>query len=150
MVSSQHLERLFVFCLMWSLGALLELEDRDKLEAYIRAHDSSIDVPQTQSGETMFEYMVNPNGTVILYIKYNLFTMFIWFLSTCLKDCFFITSCIATSVSGEWCHWNNHVGKYVYPTDHVPDYTSILVPNVDNTRTSFLLETIAKKRKVSF
>nr|XP_046263890.1 dynein axonemal heavy chain 8-like isoform X2 [Scatophagus argus] len=109
LVSSQHLERLFVFCLMWSLGALLELEDRDKLEAYIRAHDNSVDVPQTQTGETMFEYMVNPNG--------------------------------------EWCHWNNHVGEYVYPTDHVPDYTSILVPNVDNTRTSFLLETIAKQRK---
>lgn len=52
------------------------------------------------------------------------------------------------SVSGEWCHWNDHVGEYVYPTDHVPDYASILVPNVDNTRTSFLLETIAKQRKV--
>ncbi|XP_041805872.1 dynein heavy chain 8, axonemal-like [Chelmon rostratus] len=105
----EHLERLFVFCLMWSLGGLLELEDRDKLEAYIRAHDSNIDVPQTQPGETMFEYMVSPNG--------------------------------------EWCHWNNHVGEYVYPTDHVPDYASILVPNVDNTRTSFLLETVAKQRK---
>lgn len=65
LLNSQHLERLFVFCLMWSLGALLELDDRDKLEAYIRAHDSSINVPQTQSGETMFEYMVNPNGTVL-------------------------------------------------------------------------------------
>lgn len=52
--------------------------------------------------------------------------------------------------SGEWCHWNNHVGEYVYPTDHVPNYASILVPNVDNTRTSFLLETIAKQRKVIF
>uniref|UniRef100_A0A8P4K4W9 AAA+ ATPase domain-containing protein n=1 Tax=Dicentrarchus labrax TaxID=13489 RepID=A0A8P4K4W9_DICLA len=109
LVGSNHLERLFVFCLMWSLGALLELEDRDKLEAFIRAHDSRIDGPQTQPGETFFEYMVNPNG--------------------------------------EWCHWNYHVGEYVYPTDHVPDYASILVPNVDNTRTSFLLETIAKQRK---
>uniref|UniRef100_A0A3Q3FTJ5 Dynein, axonemal, heavy chain 5 like n=1 Tax=Labrus bergylta TaxID=56723 RepID=A0A3Q3FTJ5_9LABR len=109
LTGSKHLERLFVFCLMWSLGALLELEDRDKLEAYIRAHENKIDVPQTQPGETMFEYMVNRNG--------------------------------------EWCHWNNLVGEYAYPTDHVPDYTSILVPNVDNTRTSFLLETIAKQRK---
>uniref|UniRef100_A0A671YW64 Dynein axonemal heavy chain 8 n=1 Tax=Sparus aurata TaxID=8175 RepID=A0A671YW64_SPAAU len=108
LVDSKYLERLFVFCLMWSLGALLELEDRDKLEAYIQAHESCIDVPQTQSGETIF------------------------------KDCF---------VSGEWCHWNNHVGEYVYPTAHVPNYASILVPNVDNTRTSFLLETITKQRK---
>nr|XP_054607993.1 dynein axonemal heavy chain 8 isoform X2 [Nothobranchius furzeri] len=106
---SKLLERLFVFCLMWSLGALLELEDRDKLEAYIRGHESNVDLPQTKPGETMFEYMVDENG--------------------------------------EWCHWNSHVGEYVYPTDHIPDYTSILVPNVDNTRTAFLLETIAKQHK---
>lgn len=66
---SKHLERLFVFCLMWSLGALLELDDREKLETYIRGHDSSIDVPKTQQGETMFEYMVGTNGKVILYSK---------------------------------------------------------------------------------
>ncbi|XP_056290683.1 dynein axonemal heavy chain 8-like [Pseudoliparis swirei] len=109
LAGSKHLEHLFVFCLMWSLGAILELEDRDKLEKYIRDHDSHIDLPQTNPGETMFEYMVNTNG--------------------------------------EWCHWNSHVGEYVYPTDHVPNYASILVPNVDNARTSFLLETIAKQRK---
>ncbi|MEQ2201512.1 hypothetical protein XENOCAPTIV_013600, partial [Xenoophorus captivus] len=51
--------------------------------------------------------------------------------------------------NGEWCHWNNHVGEYIYPSDDVPDYTSILVPNVDNTRTCFLLETIAKQRKIT-
>lgn len=66
LAGTKHLERLFVFCLMWSLGALLELDDRDKLEAYIRAHNTNIDVPKTQSGETMFEYMVNTDGKVIL------------------------------------------------------------------------------------
>lgn len=68
LTGDKHLERLFVFCLMWSLGALLELEDRDKLEAFIRAHESSIDVPKTNTGETMFEYMVNTNGTVIVNV----------------------------------------------------------------------------------
>lgn len=77
LVGSKHMERLFVFGLMWSLGALLELEDRDKLEAYIRAHDSNIDVPQTQPGDTMFEYMVTPNGKVNPYIIYHCFSVFV-------------------------------------------------------------------------
>lgn len=68
LASSMHLERLFVFCLMWSLGAVLELDDRDRLEAFIRAHDSKIDMPPQQPGETMFEYLVNSNGAVIYHI----------------------------------------------------------------------------------
>lgn len=64
LVSNMQLERLFVFCLMWSLGALLELEDRDKLEAFIKTHASKIDVPHTRPGETMFEYMVNSSGNL--------------------------------------------------------------------------------------
>ena len=78
--ASKHLERLFVFCLMWSLGALLELEDRDKLEVFMRGHDSQIDVPQTKPGETIFEYMVNANGTVILYVKEHQFDVFMYSL----------------------------------------------------------------------
>lgn len=39
------------------------------------------------------------------------------------------------------------VPEYVYPKDQVPDYSSILVPNVDNVRTDFLMQTIVKQRK---
>lgn len=38
--------------------------------------------------------------------------------------------------------------EYIYPSDSKPEYSSILVPNVDNVRTSFLMETIAKQHKV--
>ena len=61
-MNNMQLERLFVFCLMWSLGALLELDDRDKLEAFIQSHESKVDLPLTKPGETIFEYMVNQNG----------------------------------------------------------------------------------------
>jgi dynein heavy chain len=39
------------------------------------------------------------------------------------------------------------VEDYVYPVDSVPEYASILVPNVDNVCTTFLIDTIAKQNK---
>ena len=38
---------------------------------------------------------------------------------------------------------------YEYPKTTVPEYSDILVPNVDNTRTDFLIHTLAKQGKVS-
>ena len=37
------------------------------------------------------------------------------------------------------------VPEYLYPSDSVPDYGSILVPNVDNVRSDFLIQTIMKQ-----
>uniref|UniRef100_A0A667YKF5 Dynein, axonemal, heavy chain 5 n=1 Tax=Myripristis murdjan TaxID=586833 RepID=A0A667YKF5_9TELE len=101
--------RLFVFALMWSLGALLELDDRAKMEAFLKV--SALDLPLTQGDQTIFEFTV--------------------------------------SEQGQWEHWSNKVPEYVYPADHVPDYSSILVPNVDNVRTDFLLQTIMKQGKAA-
>jgi dynein heavy chain len=51
-------------------------------------------------------------------------------------------------LSGEWEHWSTRVEEYLYPSDSVPEFSSILVPNVDNVRTSFLIDVIAKQNKV--
>ncbi|XP_039384951.1 dynein heavy chain 8, axonemal isoform X6 [Mauremys reevesii] len=109
--SPAHLHKLFAFGLMWSLGALLELDSRDKLEAFIRANDSKLDLPEIpkHTNQTMYEFHVTDYG--------------------------------------DWEHWNKRVQEYVYPTESIPDYASILVPNVDNVRTQFLVETIAKQHK---
>jgi dynein heavy chain len=51
--------------------------------------------------------------------------------------------------TGAWTHWSTVVTEYVYPKDHDPEYATILVPNVDNVRTDFLIQTIAKQHKVN-
>ncbi|XP_070184095.1 dynein axonemal heavy chain 5-like, partial [Littorina saxatilis] len=111
-MSREHYEHLYVFTCMWSVGAFLELDDRAKMEEFIRSSDDfKLDLPviPSDSDATMFDYYVDNDGT--------------------------------------WQHWNERVKPYIYPTDHEPEYTSILVPNVDNVRTEFLIDTIAKQNK---
>ena len=64
-----------------------------------------------------------------LFYWHNYFFLFLWYI-------------------GGWLHWLHRVEEYVYASDHVPEFSSILVPNVDNVRTNFLIDTIAKQYKV--
>ncbi|XP_063137599.1 dynein axonemal heavy chain 5 isoform X2 [Rattus norvegicus] len=110
-VDPEHLGRLFVFAMMWSVGAVLELEGRRRMELWLRSREGpTLHLPQlTDPGDTMFDYYVAPDGT--------------------------------------WRHWSMCIPEYVYPPDTTPEYGSILVPNVDNVRTDFLIKTIAKQGK---
>ncbi|XP_059149715.1 dynein axonemal heavy chain 5-like isoform X1 [Physella acuta] len=105
-------ERIYIFTLMWSIGAFLELDDRAKMEEFLRKHETiRLDLPKIPDGldATMFDFMVDADGN--------------------------------------WVYWGEKVSSYIYPTDHEPEYTSILVPNVDNVRTEFLINLIAKQNK---
>ncbi|RXN24689.1 dynein heavy chain axonemal-like protein [Labeo rohita] len=108
-LTAAHIKRLFIFAVMWSVGALLELDDRAKMEVYLKQHNAKLDLPKTQGDQTIFEFVV--------------------------------------SATGEWDLWSTRVPEYHYPKDTVPDYASILVPNVDNIRTDFLMQTVMKQGK---
>lgn len=73
-VSASHLERLYIFCVMWSVGALLELDDRAKMEEFTRAN-FELDLPPIAEGsqDTIFEFLVNEAGSC--YVLYFLLTL---------------------------------------------------------------------------
>jgi len=51
---------------------------------------------------------------------------------------------------GEWEHWSNRIGGFVYPENGNIDFGSMLVPNVDSVRIEYLLSVVAKQGKVSW
>ena len=64
-LSRDHLERLYVFALMWSTGAILELDDRRKMEIWLRRNESiRLNLPDIplDSEDTMFDYYVTADG----------------------------------------------------------------------------------------
>lgn len=68
-VSASHLERLYIFCVMWSLGALLELDDRAKMEEFTK-ENFELDLPPIaeDSLDTIFEFLVNEGGLCLFQI----------------------------------------------------------------------------------
>uniref|UniRef100_A0A2H1VNF3 SFRICE_008368 n=1 Tax=Spodoptera frugiperda TaxID=7108 RepID=A0A2H1VNF3_SPOFR len=109
--TDRHLERLFLFAMMWSLGAVLELDMRTRMAEFMTKLPVKMDWPGAKSKEWImpFDYMVN--------------------------------------ASGGWEHWSESVENYIYPSDSIPEYASILVPNVDNVCITFLIDTIATQNK---
>lgn len=62
-LTAAHLEKLFIFALLWSMGALMELDSRAKMEDFLKNHSSMLNYPRPGEGETMFEFVVDDRGT---------------------------------------------------------------------------------------
>ncbi|UYV76303.1 DNAH5 [Cordylochernes scorpioides] len=111
-VASRLLSRVYVFVVMWSVGAFLELDDRSALQLFMRERMGEVlDLPESDPEDTIFDFFVD------------------------LK-------------LGEWQHWAGQVEEYIYPDSYTPEYSSILVPNIDNVRTDFLINVVARQGKV--
>lgn len=61
-LNEEHIARLFIFAVMWSVGALLELDDRLKMELFLRKHSAVKELPAVSGEETMFEFVINSCG----------------------------------------------------------------------------------------
>ncbi|XP_076818600.1 dynein axonemal heavy chain 5-like isoform X2 [Clavelina lepadiformis] len=63
--SQDQLNKIFVFTLMWSIGALLELDDRRKLQTFMtetEGLDLSLPEVAVDAEDTIFDYLVDEEG----------------------------------------------------------------------------------------
>eukprot|EP01040_Poterioochromonas_malhamensis_P004773 gene4773-5123_t len=57
-----RMEKIFLYCLAWSVGGLLEADARTKFDAFLRTYDKTGMMPKCGPGETIYEYWVNPDN----------------------------------------------------------------------------------------
>eukprot|EP00767_Chilomastix_cuspidata_P003100 gnl/Chilomastix_cuspidata/322.p1 GENE.gnl/Chilomastix_cuspidata/322~~gnl/Chilomastix_cuspidata/322.p1 ORF type:complete len:2547 (-),score=680.75 gnl/Chilomastix_cuspidata/322:1353-8993(-) len=106
---AEHVKKIVAFALMWTIGGLLELDDRNKLSEMFATEFTSVlplpndlSVSEEENHRSLFDYFVDETG--------------------------------------EWRMWESVVEPYIYPDDADPPFRSILVPTVDNTCTTYLLD----------
>ncbi|RKP21518.1 hypothetical protein ROZALSC1DRAFT_20453 [Rozella allomycis CSF55] len=109
-IDRDHMQRLYIFAFFWGVGALLELDERKKLQSLIFE----------KFPDLLYPKMEDPNDTIYEY---------------------YVTE------QGEWKHWKERVPNWEYPTDSTPEFSSIIVPTVDNVRVEFLISTLSKLGK---
>lgn len=81
-LSPEHLGRLYVFAIMWSLGALLELDDREKMQEFM-VDRCAVDLPPFGShppGTTIFEFLVDDKGRDNKLIAITIGTLIVFYL----------------------------------------------------------------------
>ncbi|KAL0487737.1 dynein heavy chain [Acrasis kona] len=66
--TEKHIERMFIFGVMWGIGGLLESDDRSRFHRYM-SQDRRLDLPKIEvqlgskeSPETVFEYVIDEQG----------------------------------------------------------------------------------------
>jgi Dynein heavy chain AAA lid domain len=66
---STELEKLFLYCLVWSVGGLLEFEDRVKFDAWLRERDTTAQMPVVEevSVFVLFQYKCNASIACACY-----------------------------------------------------------------------------------
>ncbi|XP_063235253.1 dynein axonemal heavy chain 5 [Bacillus rossius redtenbacheri] len=64
LLSPEHLHKLYVFAMIWSMGAFLDLGDRARFDAFLGDKLGALDLPPTRSapGSLVFDYVVSQRG----------------------------------------------------------------------------------------
>ena len=84
---TKHLEKIYIFTVMWSVGAILELDDRAKLQEFI-TKNTQLELPKLDpdTGDTIYEYFVDAKGEWVHWKTKVSFVCMIWKIIVCLRE----------------------------------------------------------------
>ena len=68
--TNEHMSKLYVFALIWGMGAFLETADRSKYDRFLKENLTELDLPKNDRKNpdaTVFDYVVNSDGEWVLW-----------------------------------------------------------------------------------
>ncbi len=63
-IDEVRMERIFLFCVTWALGGLLDVKERPLLDHELRSFAANMP-PRDEETDTIYEYLVSENGTCV-------------------------------------------------------------------------------------
>ncbi|CAL6054637.1 Dynein_heavy chain [Hexamita inflata] len=130
-------EALYIFCIMWSLGAVIEDSHRPDFDLYVKelsnlTFKQNVDANEQVSANQLPSGQIKATANGLGEQQTSTLYDFYFDLK---KQC--------------WISWSNFVKLYVPPADK--RFSSVFVETLDTVRTSWILDTFAKqKRNVLF
>ena len=137
-------ERIFLYCVAWSLGGLLDGKDRPALDAQLRSLSSQmprqvglgLSTVWWQGGDRRLPQCTSP-------CPFPRFPCPCSWPSQQLSDSDTIFEFLVDEHSGQWQHWRERIPVWEYPRGvEKPKFTQLIIPTLDSVRYEKLLSLV--------
>tara|TARA_B110000971_G_scaffold138153_1_gene141273 strand:- start:167 stop:3592 length:3426 start_codon:yes stop_codon:yes gene_type:complete len=133
-----HYEKMFLYCVAWSLGGMLQWADRPKLSKQMCEIAGGSVCPSTYFPFTTLRLPDCPYETDTFFFIVSAFAD--------ASDTFF--EFFVEHDTGEWTHWRNVVPTWEYPSsEEKPKFARLIIPTLDSVRLENLLRLVTRVDK---
>jgi hypothetical protein len=155
-LAADHYERIFIYCLAWSLGGLLDAKDRvlfdaqlrtlttqapKKVRAALAAGEYSGSHCKTAAYTTSLQGQLSSQVSAVRP-RYGHFAL--------QADSDTVYEYLVNEQTGQWQHWRERIPSWEYPRGvEKPKFTQLVIPTLDSVRYEKLLSLVHSVGKAS-